>query len=105
MVIGGRFGRGGLDGYRGGLYNRSVEFPDFSARHDAPGSIARHRRGVRLRLESKADMQKRGQASPDNGDALALTFAQPVAPAEVEEEDEEEEFGRFSGSSSGGWMR
>jgi hypothetical protein len=30
-----------------------------------------------LVLESKADMQKRGQASPDNGDALALTFAQP----------------------------
>ena len=23
-----------------------------------------------------------GQASPDDGDALALTFAQPVAPAE-----------------------
>jgi hypothetical protein len=41
-------------------------------------------------LESKADMQKRGQASPDDGDALALTFAQPVAPAEVEEVDEEE---------------
>jgi hypothetical protein len=38
-------------------------------------------------LESKADMQKRGQASPDDGDALALTFAQPVEPAEVEEED------------------
>jgi hypothetical protein len=32
-----------------------------------------------LVLESKADMQKRGQASPDDGDALALTFAQPVA--------------------------
>jgi hypothetical protein len=27
-------------------------------------------------LESKADMQKRGQSSPDDGDALALTFAQ-----------------------------
>jgi hypothetical protein len=27
-------------------------------------------------LESKAAMQKRGQASPDDGDALALTFAQ-----------------------------
>jgi hypothetical protein len=26
-------------------------------------------------------MQKRGQASPDDGDALALTFAQRVAPA------------------------
>jgi hypothetical protein len=56
-------------------------------------------------LESKADMQKRGQASPDDGDALALSFAQPVAPAEVEEEDEEEEFGRFSGSSNSEWMR
>ena len=44
-------------------------------------------------LESKTDMQKRGQASPDDGDALALTFARPVAPAEVEEPDEEEEFG------------
>jgi hypothetical protein len=28
-----------------------------------------------LVLECKADMQKRGQASPDDGDALALTFA------------------------------
>jgi hypothetical protein len=52
-------------------------------------------------------MQKRGQASPDDGDALALTFAQPVAPAEVEEKDEEEEFGRSGryGSGSSGWMR
>jgi hypothetical protein len=59
-----------------------------------------------LVLESKADMQKRGQASPDDGDALALTFAQPVEPAEVEEEDDEEEFGGYGGhGSSGGWMR
>jgi len=50
-------------------------------------------------------MQKRGQASPDDGDALALTFAQPVAPAEVEEADEKEEFRRSTGSSSSGWMR
>jgi hypothetical protein len=34
-----------------------------------------------LVLESKADMQNRGQASPDDGVALALTFAQPVEPA------------------------
>jgi hypothetical protein len=33
-----------------------------------------------LVLESKADMQNRGQASPDAGDALALTFARPVEP-------------------------
>jgi hypothetical protein len=58
-----------------------------------------------LVLDSKADMQKRGHASPDHGDALALTFAQPVDPAEVEEKDEEEEFGRYSGSSNSGWMR
>jgi hypothetical protein len=59
-----------------------------------------------LVLESKADMQQCGQASPDDGDALALIFAQPVEPAEVEEKDEEEEFGRYTGSSSsGGWMR
>jgi hypothetical protein len=33
-----------------------------------------------LVLESKEDMQKRGVSSPDDGDALALTFAQVVAP-------------------------
>ena len=38
-------------------------------------------------------MYKRGQASPDDGDALAPTFAQTVAPEEMEEErDEEDEF-------------
>ena len=31
-------------------------------------------------LEKKEDMKKRGLASPDHGDALALTFAYPVAP-------------------------
>jgi hypothetical protein len=33
----------------------------------------------RLQLERKEDMKKRGLASPDFADALALTFAQPVA--------------------------
>ena len=33
-------------------------------------------------LESKDDMKKRGLASPDDGDALALTFAYPVAPTD-----------------------
>lgn len=32
----------------------------------------------RLLLEKKEEMKKRGLASPDNGDALALTFAEPV---------------------------
>jgi hypothetical protein len=32
-----------------------------------------------IQLEKKEDMKRRGLASPDIGDALALTFAQPVA--------------------------
>jgi hypothetical protein len=36
----------------GGLYARNLEFPDFSARYDAQGSIAGHRRGVRMRTVS-----------------------------------------------------
>jgi hypothetical protein len=71
-----------------------------------PGGTGYHiNRSNLLVLESKADMQKRSQASPDDGDALALTFAQPVEPAEVEEENEEDGFGRYSGSGSSGWMR
>lgn len=34
----------------------------------------------KIQLEKKEDMKKRGLASPDHGDALALTFAYPVAP-------------------------
>lgn len=33
-----------------------------------------------IQLERKDDMKKRGLSSPDNADALALTFAEPVAP-------------------------
>lgn len=35
----------------------------------------------RLQLESKEDMLKRGVPSPDKGDAMALTFSEPVAVA------------------------
>ncbi len=34
----------------------------------------------KLVIESKADIQKRGEASPDDADAFCLTFAQAVAP-------------------------
>jgi hypothetical protein len=51
-------------------------------------------------------MQKRGQASPDDGDALALTFAQEVAPAKIEEQDEDHQiFGGYGISGPGAWMR
>jgi hypothetical protein len=33
----------------------------------------------KIQLESKEDMKDRGLPSPNEGDALALTFTQPVA--------------------------
>jgi hypothetical protein len=35
-------------------------------------------------LESKDDMRSRGLSSPDNADALSLTFAYPVAPKRID---------------------
>jgi hypothetical protein len=46
---------------------------------DLVGPGYKHDKQDRLVLESKEDMKKRGLASTDDGDALALTFAQPVA--------------------------
>jgi hypothetical protein len=37
-------------------------------------------RSNKLVIEAKQEMQKRGLASPDDADALALTFARAVAP-------------------------
>jgi hypothetical protein len=39
-----------------------------------------------IQLERKDDMRRRGLASPDDGDALALTFAYPAIRRNVEEE-------------------
>jgi hypothetical protein len=33
----------------------------------------------RIQLERKDDMKRRGLSSPDDGDALAMTFAEPIA--------------------------
>ena len=54
-------------------------------------------------LESKADLQKGGQASPDDGDALALSLAQPVEPAEVKKRTKKRHSaGSLPASSRGG---
>lgn len=53
-------------------------------------------------LESKKDMQKRGVPSPDDGDALALTFAQPVAPVDHSHSEEPRYREKYG---SVGWMR
>jgi len=44
-----------------------------------------------IRLERKEDMRRRGLASPDDGDALALTFAYPVFKIDWAEERRIEE--------------
>ena len=38
-----------------------------------------------LQLKKKSDMKKRGLASPDIADALALTFARPVFPRQFDD--------------------
>jgi hypothetical protein len=59
-----------------------------------------------LVIESKEHMQKRGQASPDDGDASVLTFAAPVRPPAKEEDDEdEEESANYHSFGSSAWMR
>lgn len=45
---------------------------------DLTGPGYKHDKRDRVVLESKEDMKKRGLDSPDDGDALALTFAVPV---------------------------
>jgi hypothetical protein len=63
-------------------------------------------RSKKLVLESKSDLAQRGEASPDDADALALTLAQPVMPVKAPPEEPElcEIFAGFSGFG-GGWMR
>jgi hypothetical protein len=48
---------------------------------DLTGPGYRHDKRDRLLLESKEEMKKRGVDSPDDGDALALTFAHVVSAA------------------------
>lgn len=53
-----------------------------------------------LVIESKQDMAKRGVASPDDADALALTFALQIAPTRPERD-----YYRYEGTSPYGWKR
>lgn len=55
----------------------------------------------KLVIESKADIQARGEASPDDADSFCLTFPMPVAPREPETPKERVHLGRDEGQ---GWM-
>jgi hypothetical protein len=59
-----------------------VQIPDSdSLQADACGPSYRYDNLTRLVLEKKEDMHRRRVRSPDEWDAVALTFAKPVAPA------------------------
>jgi hypothetical protein len=67
------------------MWNRTKDWllqsaiPDdeqFASQLAAPGYHINN--SGQLVIESKANMSKRGEASPDDADALALTFARPV---------------------------
>ena len=59
-----------------------VQVPDSDAlQADACGPSYRYDSHTRLVLERKEDMRRRGVPSPDEWDAVALTFAEPVASA------------------------
>lgn len=57
--------------------------PDAALRTDLTGPEYFFDKNSRILLESKDDMKKRGLASPDDADALALTFAHPVARTDI----------------------
>jgi hypothetical protein len=58
-----------------------VNIPDEdSLQADACGPGYKYDSNTRLVLEKKEDMRRRGASSPDGWDAVALTFAEPVAP-------------------------
>ena len=55
--------------------------PDLdSLQADACGPTYTYDSNTRLKLEAKDHMRARGAKSPDERDAVALTFAEPVAP-------------------------
>lgn len=71
-----------------------ADIPDLdSLQADACGPGYRRDTNQRLLLESKDEMKRRGIRSPDEWDAIALTFAEPVADRTKERELEIPQFG------------
>lgn len=89
---------------RDALRNRLAIDKDRDLEIDLTGvGLGRPDKTDRLVLESKEDMKKRGMASPDNGDALALTYAQPVALVATPEPPRRERAAPY-GNPGNNWM-
>ena len=83
--------------------------PELAA--DLPAREYGFDRENRIQLEKKEDLKKRGLASPDNADALAMTFAFPVGRRDVARELEKRRRAatlareHFAFQGEGSWMR
>ncbi len=64
------------------LKNGAIDQNDKKLAYDLTAPGFHFNQSNKIVVESKQDMAKRGVASPDDGDALALTFARPVAMPE-----------------------
>jgi hypothetical protein len=77
-------------GMRDWLNEPPVTIPDSDTLHaDLAAPRYSYDSSSRVRLERKEDMRRRGLRSPDEGDALALTFAHPVATAAARAAEDE----------------
>jgi hypothetical protein len=62
------------------LVDEPAQIPDSDSLHaDITAPHYAYDSNTRVKLERKVDMKRRGVRSPDEGDALALTFAEPIA--------------------------
>jgi len=66
------------DWISGGVIDADTDLKD-----DLVGPLYEFDKFERIKLESKEKMKKRGLASPDNGDALCVTFAIKVARTDI----------------------
>jgi hypothetical protein len=85
-----------------------VELPNMDELTDDLVAVRRKSSGSasKLRLETKDEMRRRGQRSPDTADALALTFAVPFDLLPEAEDEWERVWKREHGGASAGgsWM-
>jgi len=73
------------------LYESLVSIPDNdSLQSDLCGLTYKYTSVSQILLERKEDMRSRGLRSPDEGDAMALTFAMPVSAIVPKNYDEDE---------------
>ena len=78
--------------------------PDRQLKSDLTGPQEKPNSSGTIFLEGKKEMRARGLASPDAADALAITFAFPVAHREAKEPLGRRVVQTGSGSVSSSWM-